>query len=117
VRINHPIAIQSLIVAAMIGLCLLISVTVPKTTRVNADAWLRDLTPKADAELEKFTQVQATESERTRLKGQLDLVRKRARHHLSVAVYFFSNYYMAILESFVMGGIAAVALLFITIKS
>jgi hypothetical protein len=92
----------------------LVSGTVPKNARVDANAWLKGLTPKAEAHLETFAQVQASDLERARLKDQLALSRERAAHHLTVAVYFFSNYYMAILQAFVMGAVAAVALFFIT---
>lgn len=112
-QINLPIIYHAIIVIGFIALSLLVSGHVPAKARLMADAWLQGLTPRGNAQIESFSQVEATELERSRLKDQLSLSRDRANHHLKVAVYFFSNYYMSILIAFVMGAIAAVALFFI----
>jgi hypothetical protein len=108
VQLTRPAVIQALIVVALIVLSLAVSFTVPVAARADADAWLQNLTPKAQPQLESFTEVQATDIERGRLKDQLGFARERAKHHLKVAIYFFSNYYMAIMQAFVMGAIAVV---------
>ena len=113
-QFNNPTFIQILIVLALVGLSLLVSATVPGSVRANANIWLQELEPKVHSQLESFDHIEATDLERDRLKDQFSLARDRARHHLTVAIYFFSNYYMAILQAFVMGMIAAIALFFIT---
>jgi hypothetical protein len=113
-KLDRPFLFHTLIVVGLVGLSILVSSTVPRNARLDADTWLQGLTPKAQTQLETFSQVKGSDLERARLKDQLALSRERAKHHLTVAVYFFSNYYMAILEAFVMGAIAAVALFFIT---
>ena len=112
--ISRPVLFHTLIVTVLVGLSLFVSYIVPRHARVDADAWLQGLTPKSQAQLETFAQVQASDLERARLKDQLALARERAKHHLTVAAYFFSNYYMAIIQAYVMGAVAAVALFFIT---
>lgn len=109
-----PAIKRILIVIFLIAFSLLVSIMVTSSARHDAEKWLQGLTPKAQPQIESFSQVQATEIERFRLQDQLHLIRERANHHLTVSVYFFSNYYMAIIQAFVMGGIAAVALFSIT---
>lgn len=113
-KVNHPALIQALIVIALVSISLVVSMTIPSSKRVDADAWLQGLTPIGAPQIESFEKVQANEMERARLKDQLTLARERSKHHLTIAVYFFSNYYMAILQAFIMGAVAAVALFFIT---
>lgn len=113
-NLNRPVVLQILIVIGLVSISLAVSMTIPRSTRDKADAWLQDLTPTAVAEIGSFASVQATNLERARLTDQLTLAKARSKHHLSVAVYFFSNYYMSILQAFIMGAVAAVALFFIT---
>jgi hypothetical protein len=87
-----------------------------REARRIAASWSQDLTPTASREIENFSAIQTTPQERERLISQLKLSRLRAEHHLNVAVYFFSNYYMSLLITFVSGAVAAVALFFIVKK-
>jgi hypothetical protein len=53
-------------------------------------------------------------AERKRLLEQLEIIKKRAQHHFDVTVFFYTRYYMAIALFAIVGGTAAIALLFIT---
>ena len=100
--IQRPVFYHAIIVLGLIALSLLVSGVMPAKTRLLAGEWLQGLTPRGSPQIESFSQVEATELERSRLRDQLSLSRERAKHHLKVAVYFFSNYYMSILIAFVM---------------
>jgi hypothetical protein len=88
-----------------------------REARRIAATWYKDLSPTASKGIENFSAIQTTPQERERLISQLDISRLRAQHHLNVTVYFFSNYYMSLLITFVSGATAAVSLFFIVKKS
>lgn len=112
---KQRIARHAAIVVGLVLFSVITSAVIPARARSDAGTWLMELAPrKMQAPTECFCEVGATAQERDRLRSQLDLARKRADHHLTVAVYFFSNYYMAILQAFVMGALAAISLFFIT---
>jgi hypothetical protein len=51
---------------------------------------------------------------RRRLNEQLLEIKRRAKHHLDITVFFYTRYYMAITLFSILGGTAAIALIFIT---
>src|SRR5574338_796727 len=108
------IRVQAAIVMTLVIVSLVLSITVPYWARTEATAWLAELDPPATPAIASFEQIQATDVERSRLKDQFSSIKARATHHLTVATFFFSNYYMALIQAFVMGAVAAVALFFIT---
>jgi hypothetical protein len=50
------------------------------------------------------------DEEKARLQGQLNDIRNRAKYHLDVTLFIFSNFYMSIMAFSIAGGIAAITL-------
>lgn len=107
-----PYVINAVIVLALFGFSWLIGEIAANTLGAE-ESWFKELAPKGQPQIESFEQLNASNLERARLKDQLVLLRVRSQHHLTVALFFFMNYYMAILQAFVMGSVAASALFFI----
>jgi hypothetical protein len=80
----------------------------------RARVWTADLQPFHSENLKDFKKVKADDFERERLAYQLSLAKRRAKHHLDLTIYFFTQYYQSILQSAIFGAIAAIALFFIT---
>lgn len=107
---------HTVLVICLLTLVFTVGGVYAREARRIAANWSKDLSPTASKEIENFSAIQTTPQEKERLISQLNLSRLRAQHHLNVAVYFLSNYYMSLLIRFVSGAVAAVALFFIVKK-
>lgn len=58
--------------------------------------------------------IQATEEEKGRLQDQRNDIRKKAKHHVDVAMFYYSRFYMAILAFSISAALAAISLAIIS---
>jgi hypothetical protein len=58
--------------------------------------------------------IKVTDAEKERMQNQLDDIRKKAKHHRDVAVFYYSRFYMAILAFSVSAALAAISLAIIS---
>lgn len=86
----------------------------PEKTRQQSLEDYEQLMPDANKVSPEFINADGTQEEKERLKEQLKEIRLRGKHHAKVALFFGSNYYMAITVSLFAGAVAAIALLLIT---
>jgi ABC-type multidrug transport system fused ATPase/permease subunit len=113
---KSPFIRHTVLVICLLTLMSIVGGLSAHEARRIAASWSQNLSPTAAKGIENFSAIQTTPQEKERLISQLNLARLRAQHHLNVAVYFFSNYYMSLLVTFVSGAVAAVALFFIVKK-
>jgi hypothetical protein len=107
--------VHALIAAVLLGAAYLGSQVAISSGLEYADAWMTGI--KADdtrAPAPVAAGVEATDVQRKRLHEQMETIRTRIDHHLTVMRFFYSRYYMAIAVILISGLLTAVALLFVT---
>jgi len=118
--ISLPIVCHTLIVAGLLVVMILGSHMVGAEGYRESCAWSRTLDPNvedtANASEQLSIAAKLSDGTQQRLREQYHEIRGRARHHLMVMAYFFTNYYRAIQMMALFGAIAAVALFFVAFK-
>lgn len=118
--INGAVGRHTLIVAGLFLVAVFGSHIVATEGRRESREWSRTLDPNLEvttAAPEQLTiGVKLSDGTEQRLREQYQEIRGRARHHLKVMAYFFTNYYRAIQMMALLGAIAAVALFFVAFK-
>ena len=110
---DQPLARHTALVIAQVGFIHVCRWILTIQAQRAADRWVKDFRVES-ADKSEEDNVEKAGGERIRLNQQLLEIKKRARHHLDVTIFFYTRYYMAISLFAIVGGIAAIALLFIT---
>jgi hypothetical protein len=112
---RHTLIVAGLFVVAVFG-----SHIVSTEGCRESRQWTRTLDPNledgANAQEQLNIAAKLSDGTKQRLREQYSEIRGRARHHLQVLAYFFTNYYRAIQMMALLGAIAAVALFFVAFK-
>jgi hypothetical protein len=112
---RHTLIVTGLLVVAVFG-----SHIVGTEACRESHQWTRTLDPNledsANAQEQLNIAAKLSDGTQQRLREQYREIRGRARHHLQITAYFFSNYYRTIQMTALLGAIAAVALFFVAFK-
>jgi hypothetical protein len=118
--ISLPIVRHTLIVAGLLMVVVVGSHLVGAEGYRESCAWSRTLDPSLEETASAAEQLsiaaKLSDGTQQRLRDQYREIRGRARHHLMVMAYFFTNYYRAIQMMALLGAIAGVALFFVAFK-
>lgn len=118
--VSEPVGRHTLIVAGLFLVAVFGSHIVATEGRRESREWSKTLDPNLEVTTgvqEQLTMgAKLSDGTEQRLREQYREIRGRARHHLKVMAYFFTNYYRAIQMMALLGAIAAVALFFVAFK-
>jgi ABC-type multidrug transport system fused ATPase/permease subunit len=118
--ISGPFGQHTLIVIGLLVVVVFASHIVGTEGYRESREWSRTLDPNFEDSVSPYEQLTITaklsDGTQQRLREQYREIRGRARHHLKVMAYFFTNYYRAIQMIALLGAIAAVALFFVAFK-
>lgn len=113
--VSNPAFRHTLIFIGLIVFALVVQRAEIKLADSKAEDWAKKIKIESTTKSSLFSPAFiATDAEKGRLAQQVETIRGRAEHHFTVMKYFYSRYYMSIVEMLIFGIPAAVALLFIT---
>ena len=113
---NQPLAKHTGLVILLVVFIHLARWVLTWQAQITADSFAKRFKAKADEAPARPDEINppGASAERIRLNEQLFEIKNRAQHHLDVTAFFYTRYYMAITLFAIVGGTAAIALLFIT---